>query len=254
MANRLNMQEFGLLQSRRSEAIVIASTGAMHQLGPEQIKWILISIFVLVGSVAFHEFGHAFMADKLGDDTPRRQGRVTLNPIAHADPIGTLLLPLLGGIYSAAGGGVGGFGWGRPVQWNPPRVNRKWSMSTAQILVSLAGPSMNVLLAVLLSGTHAILLATGVITLGGDASRVFFYAVGTNFILFFFNLVPAPPLDGGGIAYGLTPHRHRRAFDEYARFGPFVVMAVAMIPQIAQIFVIPARFCAHGLYQLMGVV
>src|SRR6478609_2305843 len=99
------------------------------QLSPDKIRWILISIFVLVGSVAFHEFGHAFMADKLGDDTPRRQGRVTLNPIAHADPIGTLLLPLMGGIYAASGGMGGGFGWGRPVQWQPSRVNRKWRMA-----------------------------------------------------------------------------------------------------------------------------
>ena len=225
----------------------------MGNLGPEQIKWILISIFVLVGSVAFHEFGHAYMADKLGDDTPRRQGRVTLNPIAHADPIGTLLLPLLGGIYSAASGGVGGFGWGKPVQWNPSRVSKKWKMSTASILVSLAGPSMNVMLAVLLSGIHAVLLATHTIPLTGEVSRIFFYAVGTNFILFFFNLVPAPPLDGGHVLGELMPYKRRAMYQEYARYGMFVVMAVAMIPVLAQIFVVPARFCTRGLYQLMGV-
>src|SRR3954469_14964180 len=99
-------------------------------LSPEQIRWILIRVTVLIASVAFHEFGHAFMATRLGDDTPRRQGRVTLNPLAHADPIGTLLLPLLGGLY-----GGGGFGWGKPVQWQPNRVNRKWKMTTARILV-----------------------------------------------------------------------------------------------------------------------
>ena len=71
-------------------------------LTPEQIRWILICVFVLLISVALHEFGHAIMADQLGDDTPRRQGRVTLNPLAHADPIGTLLLPLVGGIYARA--------------------------------------------------------------------------------------------------------------------------------------------------------
>lgn len=234
----------------------------MGTLGPEQIKWILISIFVLVGSVAFHEFGHALMADKLGDDTPRRQGRVTLNPVAHADPIGTLLLPLIGGAMAASGGGVGGFGWGRPVQWVASRVNRKWKMSTAAVLVSLAGPSMNVLLATLLAGIHATLLATGVMTFFvvdgahveiSEGSRIFMYAVTTNFILFFFNLVPAPPLDGGHVAQELMPYKRRKAFEEYARFGPFVVMAVAMIPVLAQIFVKPAQFCAHGLYQLMGV-
>jgi Zn-dependent protease len=222
-------------------------------LSPEQIRWILIRIFVLVGSIAFHEFGHAIMADRLGDDTPRRQGRVTLNPVAHADPIGTLLLPLIGGIYAAAGGGVGGFGWGRPVQWQPSRINRKWKMSSAQIMVAIAGPSMNILLAVLIAGTHSILLATNTIDITGQASQIMFFAVGTNFILFFFNLVPAPPLDGGHVAEGLMPYKHRSRFETYARFGPFVVMAIVLIPQLAQIFVIPARFCQRGLYQLMGV-
>jgi Zn-dependent protease len=236
----------------------------MGTLGPEQIKWILISILVLVGSVAFHEFGHAIMADKLGDDTPRRQGRVTLNPIAHADPVGTLLLPLIGGAMAASGGGIGGFGWGRPVQWVASRVNRKWKMSTASILVSLAGPSMNVFLAVLLAGIHATLIATGVmgpvvefkghVAATSDGGQILMYAVTTNFILFFFNLVPAPPLDGGHVAQELMPYRKRKAFEEYARFGPFVVMAVAMIPVLAQIFVKPAMFCRDGLYQLMGAV
>jgi Zn-dependent protease len=223
-------------------------------LTPEKIRWILISIFVLVGSVAFHEFGHAFMAHKLGDDTPKRQGRVTLNPIAHADPIGTLLLPLMGGIYAASGGGVGGFGWGRPVQWQPSRIDRKWRMATAQILVAIAGPSMNVLLAVLIAGVHSTLVATHTITLLSMPSQIMFYAVATNFILFFFNLVPAPPLDGGHVAEGLMPYKHRSSFEAYARFGPFVVMAVALIPQLSQIFRIPAMFCAKGLYQLMGVI
>src|SRR5689334_1045669 len=187
------------------------------ELTPEKIRWVVISVFVLVGSVSFHEFGHAFMAHKLGDDTPKRQGRVTLNPLAHADPIGTLLLPLIGGFYVAASGGIGGFGWGRPVQWQPSRINRKWRMSTAKILVAVAGPSMNVLLAVLLAGIHTILVKQGVISLYGEATKIFLFAVGTNFILFFFNLVPAPPLDGGHVAESLTPYKHRPMFEAYAR-------------------------------------
>jgi len=93
-------------------------------ISSEQIRSILISLFVLLISVALHEFGHAVVADKLGDDTPRRQGRVTLNPLAHADPIGTFLLPLLSGLGGAMGGFSGGFGWGKPVQWNPARIRR----------------------------------------------------------------------------------------------------------------------------------
>src|SRR3954464_12430808 len=74
-------------------------------LDAEKVRRILIGLFVLLVSVALHEFGHAIMADMLGDDTPRRQGRVTLNPLAHADPIGTFLLPLAGGLWGAAGAG-----------------------------------------------------------------------------------------------------------------------------------------------------
>jgi Zn-dependent protease len=228
---------------------------------PEQIRWILIGVFVLVISVAIHEFGHAMMADKLGDDTPRRQGRVTLNPLAHADPIGTLLLPLIGGFYNAAGGLRGGFGWGKPVEWNPSRVSRRVSMSTASILVALAGPMMNVVLALVVATIHAILVWKGVVSLYSDVTqtaysdptKIMMFTVGTNFVLFFFNLVPAPPLDGGHVLQNLLPYRYKAGFDSFARFGPFVVMAVALIPQFAQIFLVPARFCTLHLYQLLGV-
>jgi len=221
-------------------------------LSTADIRRILIYVLVLVASVAFHEFGHAIMADRLGDDTPRRQGRVTLNPLAHADPIGTLLLPLMGGLFAAAGGGIGGFGWGRPVQWQPSRISRKWKMTTAQILVALAGPMMNVVLAVLVAGVHTILLRQGVLDPYGQASWIFQFAVATNFVLFFFNLVPAPPLDGGHVAEGLMPYKHRSKYEEYARFGPFVVLAVALIPPLNQVFLLPAKFCTIHLYQLMG--
>jgi Zn-dependent protease len=207
---------------------------------------------VLVVSVCFHEFGHAFMADRLGDDTPRRQGRVTLNPLSHADPIGTLLLPTVGAIYAATGRSIGGFGWGRPVLWQPARVNRKWKMSTANILVSVAGPAMNIVLAVLLAGIHTILVKTGTIVLYGQASMIFFYATATNFLLFFFNLVPAPPLDGGHVAEAFVPYKHRSKFEQYAKYGPIIVIAIVMISPLAQIFTIPAGFCADKLNQLMG--
>ncbi len=218
----------------------------------DQLKWVLISVIVLVASVAIHEFGHAMMANLLGDDTPRRQGRVTLNPLAHADPIGTLLLPLIGGLYVAGGGIAGGFGWGKPVQWQPSRIHRKWSMTTAQILVAVAGPAMNVFLAVVVGCVHAILLKQHVIAYDSKLNQVLGFTVLTNFILFFFNLVPVPPLDGGHVAEGLMPYKHRSKFEEYMRFGPFIVMALVLIPQIAVIFRVPAEFCTEHLYGLFG--
>ncbi|MEO8701518.1 MAG: site-2 protease family protein [Kofleriaceae bacterium] len=221
-------------------------------LSPQQIRWILVSVFVLVISVALHEFGHAFMAYKLGDDTPKRQGRVTLNPIAHVDPIGTLLLPVIGGIYGAAGGGGGGFGWGKPVQWQPHRIRKGIRMATANILVSFAGPFMNLVLAVVIATVHSVLAWQGVITRAGDVGSVLAFAVGTNFVLFFFNLLPVPPLDGGHIAQAFMPYRHRDKYDTYAKFGPFVILAIMLIPQIRQVFLVPALWCTQHLYALFG--
>ncbi len=222
-------------------------------LTPHDIRWILIGLFVLILSVSFHEFGHAIMADLLGDDTPRRQGRVTLNPISHIDPIGTLLLPLIGGAYAAqAGQGTrGGFGWGKPVQWQPHRVRRGVRMATAQILVSVAGPAMNLLLAVVLGIAHTILISQGVLSGHSEISQIFFYAVITNFVLMFFNLLPIPPLDGGHVAQQFVPYRHRSKFDEYAKYGPLIILPVAFIPQLAQVFVRPAQWCASHLYQVL---
>jgi Zn-dependent protease len=203
-------------------------------------------VLVLVVSVAFHEFGHAAMATALGDDTPRRQGRVTLNPLAHADLIGTLILPLVGSFYGM------GLGWGKPVQWQPSRIRRKWRMATAQILVAIAGPAMNVLLACIGATAYVLLVRGHVMAPKGFASTVLEGAVQTNFMLFFFNLLPLPPLDGGHVAQGLTPYRHRQTFDEFARFAPFVLLAIIGIPgaagdRLRQIFQWPAIWCTEHL-------
>jgi Zn-dependent protease len=222
-------------------------------LTPEQIRWIIVYVFVLLISVALHEFGHAIMAHKLGDDTPSRQGRVTLNPLAHADPIGTFLLPLVGSIYGAATGHGGGFGWGKPVQWTPHRITRKVSMSTAKILVAVAGPAMNLLLATVIAGVHAILISQQVLLINSEVSRILFFAVLTNFVLFFFNLLPIPPLDGGHVAQSFVPYRHRDTYDNFARYSPFLLLGVMLIPQMREVFAWPARFLAMHLYHLLGV-
>jgi Zn-dependent protease len=213
------------------------------------IRFILMALFVLVISVAIHEFGHAFMAYKLGDDTPKRQGRVTLNPIAHADLIGTILLPVLGNLHGVASGhGGGGFGWGKPVQWQPHRIRRGISMATANILVSFAGPFMNLVLATVVAFVHSILLAKGI----GPSSvhEVLFYIVGTNFVLFFFNLLPLPPLDGGHIAGAFMPYRYRTQWESISRYAPFVILGVMLIPSVQRVFAVPANWCTNHLYQL----
>ena len=224
------------------------------ELTPEKIRWILIYVFVLLISVALHEFGHAIMAHKLGDDTPSRQGRVTLNPLAHADPIGTLLLPLVGAIYGAATGHGGGFGWGKPVQWQPHRIGRRVSMSTAKILVAIAGPAMNVILAVVIACTHALLISQHVLTLESEVGQILVFAVLTNFVLFFFNMLPVPPLDGGHVAQSFLPYRHRDKFDQFARYSPFIVLGFMLIPQMQVVFSWPATFLATHLYRALGVI
>lgn len=221
-------------------------------LSPEQIRRIFIYVFVLLISVALHEFGHAIMADKLGDDTPRRQGRVTLNPLAHADPIGTLLLPLVGSLYGAVTGFGGGFGWGKPVQWQPHRVSRKVSMTTAKILVAVAGPAMNVVLAVVVAAVHSLLMAQHVVTFSTGIGQILRFAVVTNFVLFFFNLLPVPPLDGGHVAQSFTPYRYREQFDQLARYAPFVVLAFMLIPAIQFVFSWPASQLSFYLYEGLG--
>ena len=222
-------------------------------LTPEKIRWILIYVFVLLISVALHEFGHAIMAHKLGDDTPSRQGRVTLNPLAHADPIGTFLLPLFGSIYGAAGGPGGGFGWGKPVQRQPHRISRRVTMSTAKILVSVAGPAMNIVLAVAIACVHAVLLWRNVLSPVSEVGQILQFAVITNFVLFFFNLLPVPPLDGGHVAQSFMPYRHRDKFDQFAKYSPFIVLGFMLIPQMRAVIAWPAMFCAAKLYGALGV-
>lgn len=217
-------------------------------ISAEQLRWIFINLFVLVVSIAFHEFGHAFMATRLGDDTPERQGRVTLNPMAHADPIGTLALPLLGGLFAAAGGAVGGFGWGRPVEWQPHRIRRGVSMSTAKILVAVAGPFMNLVLAIVFMLANILLVRFDVIAWGSMPWKILIFATGTNFILMFFNLLPLPPLDGGHVAQQFVPYKHRSRADEIFKYAPFVILGILLIPQVQRIFTWPAEWCTQHLY------
>jgi Zn-dependent protease len=217
---------------------------------PENMRWVVQAMAVLLLSICVHEFGHAYIADKLGDDLPRRQGRVTLNPLAHADPIGTVLFPLIGLLYT----GAPGFGWGRPVQVNPSRFSRRFEMRVGHMFVAFAGPAMNLLFGTLICILHVSLVAGDVIP--NDpmhaANRLMAYAVMLNFILFFFNLVPAPPLDGGAVTEGLIPRAWLKAYRAYAVYGPFVLLAVILIPQLSRIFVWPAMQVTENLYKALG--
>jgi Zn-dependent protease len=170
----------------------------------------------LILSLTIHEFSHAWTAWRLGDDTAARLGRLTLNPIPHIDPIGTLLLPLLGVP----------FGWAKPVPVDVSRIRKGMSMTTGNVVISAAGPISNIALAVACSVLYALLLrfAPDVIRRGGGAGELLGMMIGVNVALAVFNLLPIPPLDGSHVAEALVPYRFRPAWETFARFSPFVLL------------------------------
>ncbi len=194
-------------------------------MDPEKLKFGLIYIVALVLSICVHEFGHAFVADKLGDPLPRSQGRVTLNPLAHIDPIGTLLLPLIA-VFSGPAIGSRILGWGKPVQisLSPAHMTRKVSIRTAHALVAIAGPMMNILFALVLSGVFLALVKAEQRPLAIGVANV----IAMNIGLCLFNLLPIPPLDGGAVLARFVPRRYDHLLDGLNRYGFIILFALLM--------------------------
>jgi Zn-dependent protease len=175
--------------------------------------------------LTFHEFGHAWMASKCGDDTARSQGRVSLNPIVHIDLLGTVILPLLMIFMSP---GVGRFlvGWAKPVPVNPHNLRNP---RMDDILVTLAGPWMNLLLAVVLVGIAKL----SEIGHAANFSEVCLDTAHMSLLLCFFNLLPIPPLDGSQVVRAATGMSYE-TYHQIARFGFFVLIVVLQIPFVRQ--------------------
>lgn len=215
---------------------------------PKEIREAVVFIITLVLSIAVHEFGHAFVADKLGDPTPRSQGRVTLNPLAHIELFGTLLIPLVVFFTHAPL-----LGWGKPVQVSPVNYTRRWSMGTSDILVTAAGPSMNVILALLVTIIYTVLLATHLLDPSNELARGIVNVILLNWSLAFFNLIPCPPLDGGWILGALLPRRHENIMEFLRQYG-FVILMGLVISGAVTYLLIPAVYVtrfflriAHGI-------
>jgi Zn-dependent protease len=199
----------------------------------------LIQYLILVALLTFHEFGHAWTAWKCGDDTARLQGRVSLNPLVHIDPIGTVLLPLIM-IFLP---GVGHFliGWAKPVPVNPYNLRRK---NLDDILVTMAGPGMNLILSVLL--TAAARAAMGFQQ--PECVDYLLIASELSLLLFFFNLIPVPPLDGSHILR-IATNMTWETYMNFARFGFIIVIIMMNIPIVrgllfAALSITQALLCA----------
>jgi Zn-dependent protease len=176
----------------------------------------------LLLSLSFHEWAHAWSAWKLGDDTAERMGRLTLNPLAHADPIGTFLFPLLGVP----------FGWAKPVPVNPARFRRGVNMSRGMMLTAAAGPISNLVLATICALVFGlgVRFAPAVVAPGGGFVEFLVMMMHINVVLAIFNLIPVPPLDGSRIVEGFLPYRFRDGWERFSRIAPFVLIALLFLP------------------------
>ena len=185
---------------------------------------VFISFIVLLFSLTVHEMAHAWTADRLGDPTARRLGRVTLNPISHADPIGTLLFPVI-----ALMSGVPLIGWAKPVPVNVRYLHRQ---ERDFVLVAAAGPASNLAMAFV----AALLLTTfpvspvvlGEPNVSVPMATLLSLAVRLNVLLAVFNMLPIPPLDGGNVLGGLLPRRAAAAFDQIRPYGFLLLYALLL--------------------------
>ncbi|MDK1021721.1 MAG: site-2 protease family protein [Candidatus Hydrogenedentes bacterium] len=181
-----------------------------------------IFLGILLFSLCVHEAAHAAMAYYCGDDTARLQGRLTLNPLAHIDPLGTVILPLLLVILKAPFV----FGWAKPVPFNPSKLN---NVRRDPVLIAMAGPASNLFLALFFAFTGRIyfLLAGGPASVPTLIFDFFFNMLLLNFILMLFNLIPIPPLDGHHVLNYFLPPRGQRAMQQIGPFGILIAIVLA---------------------------
>ena len=199
---------------------------------------LLIIPGILVG-FALHEFAHAKVADMLGDDTPRRSGRVTVDPAAHIDVLGFLMLL------------IAGFGWGKPVPINENNFKKPVKGS---MLVSVAGPLTNLVVAFILVLIIKIIVMVNIQFLYSDIGSIIYqildYAVWINIVLMIFNLLPIPPLDGFHIASGLFDFRGKGIHYQIYEKGPIILLILIVTRATRFIDIPPISFIYNGLMNL----
>jgi Zn-dependent protease len=206
-------------------AAVVVALVAHHNITKQEI----ILFCVIVPSIILHEVSHGWVARAFGDDTAARAGRLSLNPVVHVDPVGTLLVPAM-----LALGGFGVIGWAKPVPVNNARLR---SPRNQGLLVSLAGPAVNALLA----GIFAVIFVQGILpglrtqaALHGGVplstvDLVVFFASLVNVGLFVFNMLPIPPLDGSALFERLLPARYWPTYLRYRQYTMFILMGLVLL-------------------------
>ena len=193
-------------------AIMVISRIPIFLSNPNSLLALLISIPGILIAITFHEFAHAKVADKLGDDTPRIEGRLTLNPLEHIDLVGFIMLMTVG------------FGWGKPVHVNPRNYNRDMSMEKADSLVSIAGPATNFILSIAFTILYFLM-----VKFIKSQSTVFLIimeiirsTIMINIGLGVFNLIPLPPLDGSKVIKPILPYKAKVWFENNEKIFYFI--------------------------------
>jgi Zn-dependent protease len=206
--------------------------------------FIFIALVVLAFSLSFHEMAHAWTAYRLGDPTAYNEGRVSLNPVVHVDPIGTILFPLVGLLFAAAGTRVPLIGWAKPVPFSLRNLSRP---RRDVILIALAGPASNILLAIVIAILWRLLAFVPPVdqSIGQPIAMFLVIGIYSNLGLAIFNLLPIPPLDGGKVLSNLLPLESGMAFDQFTgNYGFIILYALLLTGILTRIVSPPITFLA----------
>lgn len=238
---------FGFSFDKRMVYIILAIMVVTSLVGMTTgyLMSLLLTLPGVMIAITFHEFAHAFAADRLGDDTPRRQGRLNLNPLSHLDPMGFILL-----IFAH-------FGWGKPVEINPRNFDRKVSISAGEAIVSVAGPLMNFVLAIVFSIIYFAIYKFGYTTfvitqVGSIVMTILLSTIVVNIGLGVFNLIPLPPLDGSKIFRNFMSYRVKEWLDRYQNIF-YIIFLVLWITGLAGYIISPIiGLVETGIFKFMG--